>query len=88
MSNSVVSQDIPQQRELLVELLREIRVESGLRQAEVAKKLGFPQSFVSKYEAGERRLDIIELRAVCRALDISLEEFTAKFEARVRERHV
>jgi transcriptional regulator with XRE-family HTH domain len=42
-------------------LLIEARQESGLTQAEVAARLGVSQSFVSKYELGERRLDVIEL---------------------------
>ena len=39
---------------------------------EVAKRLDEPQSFVSKYEQGERRLDVIELRQVAEALGSSL----------------
>ncbi|TIT39466.1 MAG: helix-turn-helix transcriptional regulator [Mesorhizobium sp.] len=41
----------------------------GLTQAQVAEKLGRPQSFVAKYEGGERRLDIIEFLDVTAALD-------------------
>ena len=48
----------------LCKLLREIRAEAGLRQIDLAKRLDQPQSYVSKYEAGERRLDIIELENV------------------------
>ena len=46
-------------------LLRETREAAGLTQVELAEKLGQSQSFVSKYERGERRLDIIQLRTVC-----------------------
>jgi len=46
---------------LLIERLKTARSESGLTQADVAKKLGTAQSFVSKVENGERRLDIIEM---------------------------
>lgn len=45
----------------LVEKLKQARLSAGLTQKEVAKKLGKPQSFVSKVEAGQRRLDLIEL---------------------------
>jgi transcriptional regulator with XRE-family HTH domain len=38
------------------------RLDAGLTQAEVAKKLKKPQSFVSKFESGERRVDFVELR--------------------------
>lgn len=49
-----------------VELLKKARAEAGLTQAEVAKALGRPQSFVSKCETGERRMDVIELADVAR----------------------
>lgn len=44
----------------LVEKLKQARLSAGLTQKEVAKKLGKPQSFVSKVEAGQYRLDIIQ----------------------------
>jgi transcriptional regulator with XRE-family HTH domain len=66
--------------EKLAALLRAVRSESGLTQAEVAERLELPQSFVSKYESGERRLDLIELRQICKALRISLGDFVRRFE--------
>jgi transcriptional regulator with XRE-family HTH domain len=51
--------------------LLEARQKEGLTQAEVALRLGRPQSFVSKYESGERRLDVVEFIEVCRALAIN-----------------
>lgn len=80
MSKSIHS---PEQ-ELLTSLLRSLRQESGLRQVELAERIGRPQSFVSKYEIGERRLDLIELRAICGALGTSLSEFVHRFESRLR----
>ena len=68
----------PRQAELC-DLLREIRMEAGLRQVDLAERLGQPQSFVSKYEAGERRLDIVELEQVCAACGISLVDFVSRF---------
>ena len=56
----------------LCQLLRELRQEAELTQTQVAERLDEPQSFVSKYEAGERRLDIVELLQVARALDTTL----------------
>ncbi len=67
-------------QELLLALLRQKRVDAGLRQADLAKLLSQHQSFVSKYETGERRLDILELRQICKALGLSLEEFARDLE--------
>jgi transcriptional regulator with XRE-family HTH domain len=66
--------------EVLTGLLRDLRHEAGLTQTEVADRLGKPQSFVSKYEAGERRLDLIELRAIAGALGMKLTRFVQRFE--------
>lgn len=44
------------------------RQEAGLTQQEVSLRLQRPQSFVSKYESGERGLDVIEFLDVCRAI--------------------
>lgn len=65
----------------LVRLLRTLREGSGLRQVDLAERLERPQSFVSKYEAGERRLDLVELRAICVALDANLIELVQQWEA-------
>lgn len=54
----------------LRQALLEARRKKGLTQVEVADRLGKPQSFVSKYESGERRLDVIEFIQVCKALKI------------------
>ena len=50
------------------EVLIQTRKKNGLTQVEVAARLGTPQSYVSKYESGERRLDVVEFIAVCTAL--------------------
>ena len=49
-------------------LLAKARKDAGLTQAEIAARLGRPQSFVSKYENGERRLDVTEFLEVTRAI--------------------
>lgn len=56
----------------LLVLLREARAKAALSQSELAAKLHRPQSWVSKVEIGERRLDLEELRQVCEALDLDL----------------
>jgi transcriptional regulator with XRE-family HTH domain len=68
------------QQDRLLELLRSIRQEAGLRQTDLAQKLGRPQSFVSKYESGERRLDLLELRQICALLGTSVADFVCRFE--------
>ena len=50
--------------------LRQARLDSGLTQIDVAKRLGRPQSFVSKCESGERRIDVVEFLAFCRVIGI------------------
>lgn len=62
-------------------LLRQVRSEAGLTQAEVAERIGQGQSYVSKYEAGEQRLDLIELEAVCGAVGVSLTAFVERYLA-------
>jgi len=66
-------------------LLREVRQEAGLRQRDLAERIGVPQSFVSKYESGERRLDIVELRALCAALGMPLSDFVDRLEKKIAD---
>jgi len=68
------------EQEALLSLLRELRQQAGLRQVDLARELGKPQAFVSYYESGARRLDLLELRQVCRILGISLVDFARRFE--------
>jgi transcriptional regulator with XRE-family HTH domain len=69
----------------LYSLLKKIRQDRGIRQVELALELGVPQSFVSKYESGDRRLDVLELRQVCGAIGISLQEFIHELENSLNE---
>lgn len=64
----------------VLKVLRQIREEAGLTQAELASKIEHPQSYVSKYENGERRLNIVDLVVLCEALNVSLTSFAAKLE--------
>lgn len=50
--------------------LADARKNAGFTQADLAKKLERPQSFVAKYEGGERRLDLVELMEICRILGV------------------
>ena len=72
------------QRKRLLSLLRETRTKAGLTQAELASRLHRDQTFVSKYEPGERRLDILELREVCRAIGIDFKQFIRALDTDLR----
>lgn len=71
---------VTRDRERLAELLRQLRVEAKLRQVDMAAKLDEPQSYVSRYESAEQRLDLIELRYICKVLGITLAELVERFE--------
>ena len=55
----------------LIRVLKEASEAAGLTQQAVADKLGKPQSFVAKYENGERRLDVVEFLWVTEALGVA-----------------
>ena len=54
----------------LIAALVAVRHAAGIRQQALAKKLGRQQSFVAKYEGGERRIDVVEFIAIARALGV------------------
>ena len=58
MASSIYEKDYKQ----VIKRLRQARIAVGLTQVKVAQKLSKPQSFISKIESGERRLDIAELK--------------------------
>ena len=62
-------------------LLRQIRQEAGLTQVQLAGRLDIPQTWISNYERGERKLDVLELRQVCKALGIRFLDFMARLES-------
>ncbi len=68
------------EKEALRNLLRLQRGEAGLRQVDLAKKLGKPQSYISKYESGEKSLDILEVKEICAVFKITLSDFSKKLE--------
>lgn len=68
------------QKRKVRELLRDLREAAGLRQVDLATRLKRPQSFVSKYESGEKTLDFLEVREVCRALGVPLADFVRRYE--------
>lgn len=67
---------------LFLQGLRQAREAAGLTQEQIADRLGSKatQSFVSKCERGERRIDIVELRAFCRAIGVPFGDFVQRIE--------
>ena len=65
---------------LFLRQLRTARQRAGVTQEELAKRLGETQSFISKCERGERRIDIVELRAFCKAIGVSFARFAAQLD--------
>ena len=68
------------QRNLMTDLLREVRLETSLTQVELAARIEKDQAYVSRYESGQRRLDVLEVREICQAIEITLEEFVKRLE--------
>jgi transcriptional regulator with XRE-family HTH domain len=68
-------------RRHLAELLRQARLDAGLTQAQLAEAIDQSQSYVSKYESGEQRLDLIELQAICKAVELPLVDLVERFLA-------
>ena len=65
--------------ERFLELLVKTRRDAGLTQHAVAERVERPQSFVAKYENGERRLDVLEFVSVARALGVDPVALLAEF---------
>lgn len=71
--------------QLLREALRSVREKSGKTQVQIATLLEKPQSYISKIESGERKLDILEIRNYCRACDMDWLNFLSVFEQKLSE---
>ena len=65
---------------VFLEQLRRTREAVGLTQEDLAERLQETQSFVSKAERGERRIDVVELRVWCQALGVPFLDFTKQFD--------
>jgi len=65
--------------QVLAKLLGDLRKQQGLRQQDVAERLNRPQAYVSKYESGVRRLDLVEFLEVVGVLGIEPSEVIAAY---------
>ncbi|MBF7144948.1 MULTISPECIES: helix-turn-helix domain-containing protein [Pseudomonas] len=65
---------------IFLQELKRARVKSGMTQAQCSAALGRPQSFMSDVERGVRRLDMVQLRDLCKVLGGDLVSFTKAFE--------
>ncbi len=68
---------------IFLDLLRSTRQKAGISQVELAKRLNETQSFISKCERGERRLDIVEVLEFCNAMRVSFPDFAQRLEERI-----
>ena len=71
---------------VVLRLLKAARKKSGVTQVDLAERLGQTQSFVSKVERGDRRLDIVQLRSILLEFGVTLQEFVRQLEAAISER--
>ena len=67
----------------LTSLLRSTRKKAGISQASLAERLGGDQSFVSKVERNERRIDLEEVRRICEVLEVPFLDFVTDWEASI-----
>lgn len=70
---------------VLLTLLKKHSTAAGLTQVRCSKALGRPKSFMSDVEGGTRRLDIVQLRNLCKVLGVALQDLIAEFEKSLLE---
>ena len=68
---------------IVLRLMKAARKKSGVTQIDLAERLGQTQSFVSKVERGDRRLDIVQLRTILLEFGVSLPDFASQLEAEI-----
>jgi len=70
---------------VLLSLLKKHRKAAGLTQVQCSKALERPQSFMSDVESGTRRLDVVQLRDLCKVLGVGLVDLIVEFEKSLSE---
>lgn len=63
----------------LIDILIAARAEAGITQAELSRRLGKPQPFISKIETGVRRIDVVEFCVIARAIGVDPLQLLGKF---------
>lgn len=76
MSRSMFSKDY----RILIRLMADMRKEVGKTQVDIATALGKPQSFISKIENGERRMDLIEMIAIADVFGVEPQKILERLE--------
>ena len=76
----MAKRDHRQRQAQLAAILKTARRKAGLTQTKLARKLGRPQSFVAKYEGSERKIDVVDLLAICEAIEISWKSVLEDYE--------
>ena len=71
---------------ILGAVLTEVRERAGVKQADLAARLGMPASYLSKIESGTRRLDVVELIRIAEAMDVEPDEIVRHVTAALRDR--
>ena len=70
---------------VLLKHLKKMRADAGLSGPEIQRRLNRPNSYVSKVESGEKRLDILELREYCQACGVSIIDFIHRLEEKLSD---
>jgi len=82
---SNVKANLKKDYSIAIELLYRLRINAGITQKQLSETLDVPQSFVSKVETGERKINIIELNEICKALGSNILEFVTVLEKEINE---
>lgn len=77
MAKKRLAKQHTQRYQRFLRALKQARIDAGLTQVEVAKKLNNHNSYISKSETGERRVDVVELVDFCKIYGISVSELLA-----------
>jgi len=72
-------------QEFLCKELKALRKESNQTQVQLAKEIKRRQAYVSKYERGERRLDLLEIYDICNACGVTLAELVERIEPELKQ---